>query len=234
MLSAMPTYNIIGDIHGRRSWKALVDEDCINVFVGDYFDPYEWIPLPDLCDNFEEIIALKQRIPDKVVLLYGNHDYAYLPKVHERNSRYDGQNAKAIASLFVENQDLFHGVAYAIGEDYLVTHAGITKGWKNKYLPEMDDISPSKMGKTINQLWSLSKKAFGFHANADFMDFYGESPCHSPIWVRPHSLLTGNLYLGTDVVQIVGHTQYEDITESVNAIFVDCLGYVAKSKKIEL
>lgn len=228
----MTTYNIIGDIHGRKSWKELIDEDCINIFVGDYFDPYQWYSLSDLCDNFKEIIALKQRLPDKVVLLYGNHDYAYLPKVKEQNSRYDRQHANTISALFVENHDLFHGVAYAIGENYLVTHAGITKGWKNKYLPEMDDIRPSKMEKAVNKLWKLSKAAFGFQKNADFMDFYGESPCHSPIWVRPRSLDMNNLYKGTNVTQIVGHTQFKSIIEIENAIFVDCLGYVAASKRI--
>lgn len=228
----MPTYNIIGDIHGRTSWKELIDEDCINIFVGDYFDPYQWMSLSDLCDNFKDIIALKQRLPEKVVLLYGNHDYAYLPKVQEQNSRYDAKNAKTITSLFVKNQDLFHGVAYAIGEEYIVTHAGITKGWKNKYLSEMDDISPSQMEKAINKLWQLNKVAFGFQKNADFMDFYGESPCHSPIWVRPQSLDIGNLYKGTNIIQIVGHTQFKTIIEIANAIFVDCLGYVTKSKRI--
>lgn len=228
----MPTYNIIGDIHGKTNWKELIDEDCINIFVGDYFDPYEWIPIDALCDNFMEIIALKQRMPDKVVLLYGNHDYAYLPKVRERNSRYDERNAKAIASMFVENQDLFHGVAYAIDEDYIVTHAGITKGWKNKYLSEVADIRPSKMEKAINKLWRLSKSHFGFKENANFMDFYGESPCHSPIWVRPRSLEMGNLYKGTNIIQIVGHSRYKTITEIDNAIFVDCLGYATESKRI--
>ena len=230
----MPTYNIIGDIHGRTSWKDLVDEDCINVFVGDYFDPYGWIPIDALIRNFTEIIALKQRLPDKVVLLYGNHDYAYLPKVHERNSRYDSRNAKAITSLFVDNEESFHGVAYAIGEDYIVTHAGITAAWKIKFLPEQDDISPSKMEKAINKLWRLSKSTFGFKANADFMDYYGESMCHSPIWVRPQSLEMSNLYRGTDIIQIVGHTQFEGITEVPNTIFVDCLGYVAESKRIKI
>lgn len=43
-------------------------------------------------------------MPDKVVLLYGNHDYAYLPKVYERNNCYDSHNAKTITSLFVENE----------------------------------------------------------------------------------------------------------------------------------
>lgn len=36
-------YNIIGDIHGRTCWKDLVREDCVNIFVGDYFDPYDGI-----------------------------------------------------------------------------------------------------------------------------------------------------------------------------------------------
>ena len=29
-------YNIIGDIHGRKGWKELVKDNCINIFVGDY------------------------------------------------------------------------------------------------------------------------------------------------------------------------------------------------------
>ena len=228
----MPTYNIIGDIHGRTSWKELVDEDSINVFVGDYFDPYKDIPFHDLYDNFNEIIALKQRLPDKVVLLYGNHDYAYLPKVKERNNRYDYQNAKAIGSLLMVNQELFHGVVYAIGEDYIVTHAGITKAWKSNFLWEMDDIRPSKMEKAINKLWRLSKDAFAFSSTDDFMDYYGDSACHSPLWVRPQALEWDNLYKGTNIIQIVGHTQCKDIIENDNVIYVDCLGYVAKSKRI--
>ena len=33
-------FNLIGDIHGRTTWQQLVREDAINVFLGDYFDPY--------------------------------------------------------------------------------------------------------------------------------------------------------------------------------------------------
>ena len=40
----MTAYNIIGDIHARVCWKNLVQEDCVNIFVGDYFDPYEYVP----------------------------------------------------------------------------------------------------------------------------------------------------------------------------------------------
>lgn len=228
----MPTYNIIGDIHGRTNWKELVDEDCINIFVGDYFDPYEWIPIEALCDNFMEIIALKQRVPDKVVLLYGNHDYEYLPGISEESSRYDFLNASKITKLLTENESLFHGVAYAIGERYIVTHAGITKPWVRKHLPDAIGFLPGKMAEAINTLWLNDKSVFGFRKNASFGDFYGESVEHSPIWVRPISLSYCNIYKRTDVIQIVGHSKVKTVTEDGNAIFVDCLESVTKSKRI--
>ena len=35
------TYNLIGDIHGRNAWRQLVRTDMINIFLGDYLDPYD-------------------------------------------------------------------------------------------------------------------------------------------------------------------------------------------------
>lgn len=231
-IKIMTTYNIIGDIHGRQSWKELVDENCINIFLGDYFDPYEMIPFPELERNFLEIIDHKKAHPDNVILLYGNHDYRYLPKISELSSRYDSQNASRIRFLLVEAEPLFYGVAFAIGERYLVSHAGVSRPWQMKYLPEIEDFSPSKMEKAINKLWKLSKSTFGFKYNADYLDFYGESPCHSPIWIRPESLRRHNLYKQSDVIQVVGHSQFKAITETDGIVFVDCLGTVADSKRI--
>lgn len=230
----MPTYNIIGDIHGRTNWKGLVSEDFVNIFVGDYFDPYTWTPFFKLQQNFQEIIDLKKQLPDKVFLLYGNHDYEYLPGISEESSRYDFLNANKITNLLTENESMFYGVAYAIGESYIVTHAGITKPWVRKYLPEAIDYLPSKMAETINALWLSDKSAFGFRANAEPFDFYGESIDHSPIWVRPISLGYCNIYKRTNVIQIVGHSKVETITEDLNAVFVDCLETVTKSKRITL
>ena len=228
----MPAYNIIGDIHGRTSWKELVDKDCINIFVGDYFDPYTSIPFDELRHNFLEIIDFKQRHHDNVILLYGNHDYEYLPKISEESNRYDFGNASKITKLLTENESLFHGVAYAIDESYIVTHAGITKPWIKKYLPKAIDFPPSKMAETINTLWLNDKSAFGFWKNAKKGDFYGESVEHSPIWVRPISLGQSNIYKNTDVIQIVGHSKVKTISENDNIIFVDCLETVTESKHI--
>lgn len=230
----MTTYNIIGDIHGRTNWKGLFNEDFINIFVGDYFDPYTFIPFIELQHNFQEIIDLKKRLPDKVILLYGNHDYEYLPGITEESSRYDSLNASKITNLLTENESLFYGVAYAIGESYIVTHAGITKPWIRKYLPEAIDYLPGKMADAINTLWLNNKSAFGFRENAEPFDYYGESIDHSPIWVRPISLGYCNIYKRTNVIQIVGHSHVPTITEDDNTIFVDCLGTRAKSKHITL
>ena len=228
----MPIYNIIGDIHGRDAWKRLVDEDCINIFVGDYFDPYDKIHFMDLQYNFTEIIEYKKKHPENVVLLYGNHDYEYLPGIFEKSNRFDNKNAQTISWLLMKTIDLFEGVAYAIGEDYLVSHAGVTRDWKNAYLPDVADIKPSSMAAAINDLWNKDKKSFSFSANCYGMDCYGEDPHHSPIWVRPESLCLHNLYRGTSVVQIVGHTKMKEIAEVAGVVFVDCLDTVEQSYKV--
>ncbi len=229
----MKKYNIIGDIHGRESWRRLVDEDSINVFVGDYFDPYDEIPFIYLQYNFMEIIEFKKKHPDNVVLLYGNHDFEYLPGIYEKSNRYDSLNAQTISWLLMKTIDLFEGVAYAIGEDYLVTHAGVTSDWKNTYLPYVADIKPSNMALAINDLWSKDKNPLSFNANCFENDFCGEDPHHSPIWVRPESLCLHNLYKGSSVIQIVGHTKTKEIAEVAGVVMVDCLDSVEQSYKVE-
>ena len=230
----MPTYNIIGDIHGRDAWKQLVDENCINIFVGDYFDPYEYFPIETMERNFLEITEYKQEHEEQVVLLYGNHDMCYLPQVFERTNRYDITNAKRIQQLFEDSKELFYGVAYAIGDNYLVSHAGVTYQWKNKYLSDVEDISPTRMAQAINDLWNCDKHPFTFAPNDNGFDYHGDDPRHSPLWVRPNSLCLGNLYNGTNVKQIVGHSKVKEIAEIVGSvIMVDCLDTVTQSYKVE-
>lgn len=229
----MSTYNIIGDIHGRDVWKRLVNENFINIFVGDYFDPYQYFPFEELERNFLEITEYKKEHQDKVVLLYGNHDMCYLPHVFERTNRYDDTNAKRIEWLFVITKELFEGVAYAIGNDYLVSHAGVTSDWKKTYLPKVVDISPTNLATAINNLWNKEKRPFTFSPNSNGYDFYGEDPHHSPLWVRPESLCMDNLYSGTAIKQIVGHSKVAEIAEIEGSIvFVDCLETVEQSYQV--
>ena len=226
------TYNIIGDIHARTCWINLVREDCINIFVGDYFDPYEYIPREERMANFHAIIEYKRQHKE-TVLLYGNHDLHYLIS-DERYSRYDTISASECRRALVENKPLFYGIAYPIGTIALVTHAGVTKEWYEKYLGPYHSEPLAKVAQSINSLWEENKTAFTFDANAtELNDYCGISPTHSPIWIRPEVLVKHDLFGGT-IQQIIGHTPTEaGIMKDHNLICVDCLGTREKSFVIE-
>lgn len=227
-------YNIIGDIHGRTCWKNLVREDSINIFVGDYFDPYEYIPQAERMANFQEIIDFKQQHPE-TVLLYGNHDLHYLI-ADEHYSRYEPRYANEYWRAFIQAKTLFHGITFPIEDKALVTHAGVTKEWYDKYFGVYQSESLTEVAEKINRLWEEDKKAFTFDANAtEWDDFYGISPTHSPLWVRPDTLVKHNLFAGTDIKQIIGHSQTgAGVTKDHNVICVDCLGTKEKSYLLEI
>lgn len=227
-------YNIIGDIHGRTCWKKLIRKDYINIFVGDYFDPYEYIPQEERLSNFKDILDFKRQHP-QTVLLYGNHDLHYLIS-DEHYSRYESCYANEYWLAFIQSQSLFHGIAYPIADKALVTHAGVTKEWYKKYFGTYQSESPVEVAKKINTLWEQNKKAFTFDFNVtEWDDNYGTSPTHSPLWIRPDSLVEHNLFAGTDIKQIIGHTQtLGGIVKDHNIICVDCLASKEKSFILEI
>lgn len=119
----------IGDIHGRREWKNIVERNAgiRFVFLGDYFDPYSDIDHETMIMNILEIIRLKQKHPDDVVLLLGNHDMHYIDGGFTRGARYDSIIAPTVIALFDTYGSLFQ-YAYQDGNT-LYTHAGVTDEW---------------------------------------------------------------------------------------------------------
>ena len=204
-------------------------ENCINIFVGDYFDSYEFISPAEQLFNFREILAFKHEHPE-TVLLYGNHDLHYMIS-YEHYSRYDARSANAYWQAFMEASALFDGIAYPIGDKALVTHAGVTKEWYEKHIGVYQSESLVEVARRINELWDTDKLAFTFEANAtEWDDCYGTSPTHSPVWIRPQTLRDHNLFAGTDIKQIFGHTQTgAGVVFDRNLICVDCLGTKEKS-----
>jgi UDP-2,3-diacylglucosamine pyrophosphatase LpxH len=215
-------------------WRELVQEDSVNIFVGDYFDPYEEIPFEELMQNFEEILALKRQRPE-TVLLYGNHDLHYLLQ-RDRASRFDHAHALEIRQAFADASDLFHGVAYTIGDEILVTHAGVSKEWYEKEFGAYEGTPVAEVADDINDLWAHNKMEFTFDVNASqFLDMSGESPTHSPLWIRPWTLADHNLFAGTTYKQVFGHTQVDNtIVIDDCLICVDCLGTIVKSYKLSV
>ncbi len=144
----------IGDIHGRDYWKFITHgssyefeqwvtmvnaganpmDDLFKedypyfsadkiVFVGDYVDSFT-ISNVEIKKNLEDIIFFKKTLPNKVVLLWGNHDVQYFIP-NQICSGYRPEARWDLQILFESNKDLFQ-MAYHEG-DYLWTHAGLLK-----------------------------------------------------------------------------------------------------------
>lgn len=256
----MEQYNIIGDIHGRNSWKEIVSPSRINIFLGDYFDPYDDYSYEELKSNFLDIIEFAKTNPDTVLLL-GNHDLHYIH--HEDTSRMNFAHSQDILNLLLDNIHLFQGVAYAIGEDILISHAGFTGEWCKVTGYCGDGSLRSYVDHANNLLWDgyietsdgqrgwdnptkRGMKEFTFPAHAKLSDYYGVSPSQSPVWIRPSTLEGHSFNINVD--QIVGHTQVRGInidhafhfyTEESGMvgkgrlILCDCLGYTKESLYID-
>ena len=229
------TYNLIGDIHGRNSWRQLVCTDMINIFLGDYLDPYDRDNLQadsTEYDNLQDIIRFKQQHPETILLL-GNHDLHYLWDEHY--SRYNDEHAERYAQLIREHLHLFQA-AYAIGDRVLVTHAGVTRPWL-QLAGISHQQSVSQLAEAICRCMSDEESRHLFSVESTFHpdDSCGISPTASPIWVRPHTLLDyGALtnHHGDTIYQVVGHTQIGQIMQFDSCVFVDCLGPVPQSLRI--
>lgn len=230
----MPHCNIIGDIHGSDCWKQLVREEAVNIFVGDYFDSKDGRSQEEMIANFRDIIAYRQTHSD-TVLLYGNHDLNYLLNKDYKSRCCHPERRERYQQLFAETESMFYGVAFAIDDETLVSHAGVTREWYEKYIGLYNGESPRIVAQLINDLWQADKEAFTFSANVTLpRDMYGESPTHSPLWIRSWILPEHNLFAGTAVTQIIGHTPKEDITIVAERIIcVDCLRNSARSLVIE-
>jgi hypothetical protein len=230
-------YNLIGDIHGRSTWQQLVREDAINVFLGDYLDPYHGegiIPGEEEYANLLAIIRYKQEHPETVLLL-GNHDLHYL--WHEHYSRYNAADAERFAQLFRDHLHFFQA-AYAIGNRILVTHAGVTRPWCELAGIE-EGLSVAALAEAICQRMTDEKQRHLFTADSTFEmgDYCGMSATASPLWVRPQALVRHGELLDDQqqpVIQVVGHTQIQEVMSIFPFYFVDCLGYQAQSLQIEL
>ena len=135
---------LIPDVHGRASWQqpvkdALKLKDIHIIFLGDYVDSFD-IPGFKILQNLREIIALKKKFPDKVTLLLGNHDYAYIHGFYAI-SGFQASMMNDYRQIFEENKNLFEVAWGSSGKERytLVTHAGLTEGFYNVLQKKIED-----------------------------------------------------------------------------------------------
>ena len=202
----------IGDIHGRDTWEKIVEDNPdtdIFIFVGDYFDSFD-IPISLQLYNFKNILEFKRNNKDKVILLFGNHDYHYyddIVPIREKYSGYQFTNNYEIKAMILEGikENLFK--MCHIHDNFLFSHAGVSMKWLKINIPEYDEsfllVENSKiLEQTINDYFYYKPSIFKFAIGSNFDDT-GDDITQSPIWIRPYSLNQNGL---DNYTHVVGHT----------------------------
>lgn len=143
---------IVPDVHGRSFWvehvnKYLIETDCKIIFLGDYLDPYYddffnekdepiFTNLKTMTEVQEnnikmllDIIELKKKYTERIILLLGNHDCGYIYGENFCNCRTDKFNKIKIKNIFHENINIFQLAheEYINDKHFIFTHAGINK-----------------------------------------------------------------------------------------------------------
>jgi len=202
----------IGDIHGRDTWKKIVNLEPNTdkfIFIGDYFDSFDISPVIQLF-NIKEIIQFKKDNPNNVILLIGNHDHHYI--VNEKYSGYNTAIQWDANLILKENKDLFQ-IAYQYN-NIICSHAGLSPVWLNNNIP---DWTKTNVIELLNELYTYKPNVFNFSTKTPYPNPYGDDATQGPLWIRPKSLMKANK--GDDgfkknYIQVVGHTQQDDIYES--------------------
>lgn len=149
------TYKVlfIGDIHGNDEWKSPAGDAIARganvVFLGDYVDSFHKEPA-DIMENLNDIIAFKTRYVDRVVLLLGNHDYAYMFG-KTGISGFNSAMWSTYRDIFQINWHLFDLAWGLEGRDKytLITHAGLTQ-WFYEVLENEILTEGTTMNKVLN------------------------------------------------------------------------------------
>lgn len=219
----------IGDLHGRDTWKIIKPErwDKI-VFIGDYVDSFS-VKNVLMKLNLEKVINFKKQFPEKVILLWGNHDLQYYLGYDKHGcSGYIPEMRYDFYDLFKGNEDLFQ-VAYQV-DNYLWTHAGIHKGW---YKYRFQNCKWNKEFQGINKLTLAEQLNEAFKVRLDCLFDVGYRrggirDVGGIFWADKRETYNSPL---EGYHQIVGHTKvsgisHYDISKTTSITYIDCLEFV--------
>lgn len=238
---------VVPDVHGETFWKEpvlkYIDQIDRIVFLGDYLDPYrdkfEDYDPDAVFNNMMEIINLKLKFKDKVILLKGNHDFHYTSKRTMElacASRCDKQNWHRFNKIFNDYDDLFKLAHVEIikGVTYLFSHAGFTTFWINQVNAKIwklndRDVSVAEHD-IIDKINILEHDFEGQNMLAvigKYRTFFGEKS-GSILWadIEEHSFPKAPKAYGLNrVFQVVGHSRLDgektDKIEFDNLVLID-------------
>jgi len=206
---------VIGDEHGRGTWKLLVDKyyhtgevDTV-VMLGDYTDSH-FISSNHIKQNLIEIIDFKKSNPDNVHLLIGNHDSQYWFYPDFRCSGFRPEIAVELQDMLYQNRNLFDLAVYL--DSTLLSHAGITTSWFYEFKRLMEKYSikvPHRQLATIlNQCLHEGSNTVLQHIGVAGFGRGGTAPTGGPLWADFDKELVNDYFPSID--QIVGHSYRRD------------------------
>jgi hypothetical protein len=212
----------IGDTHGAAVANIVSDimgEYDKFIFMGDYVDSPD-IDSLTMKKNLADIIELKKRFPEKIILLWGNHDIHYLLGEGHFCSGYRPGMKQDFFDIFHSNAGLFQ-LSFQLG-NYLWTHAGISAWWfEFRFLPFAEK---QKKETSISELLNMAfdkgyKPIFDVGYSRD-----GHTETGGPIWCDIEELEDDPW---TAINQIVGHNRvdhFESIKrDNKEIVFTDIL-----------
>lgn len=220
----------IGDIHGNDRWKDLVDlRDMENetnyipqydkyIFLGDYVDSFDKTNV-EIIENLKDLISLKKKYPEHIILLIGNHDMQYIS--HDMIHRCTGHRPLMMVDLhelFSLNASLF-SFSYQI-ESTIWTHGGITKLWYDIFVKEETFDKNISLSDNLNNHYEMQYTglfAIGYRRG-------GYNITGGPLWADKKELENSPL---PNYTQILGHNPSNSIEIIEGAdyklVFCDCL-----------
>ena len=215
---------VIGDIHGSKFWKNIVnrhlDEDYI-VFVGDYVDSHNAMSNTKMLKNLLDIIKFKEKYPDKVKLLLGNHDiHYYFLNSSYRGSGFNFDMMFEFNTIFKNKKHLFQ-VAFMYNNT-IVSHAGVTNRLYQSVESDYKDALDLGWGDGNEHNNIADKFNFLFNISSKYLFYIGDErggldPFSGIFWAGMKELCEDYL-VGYN--QVIGHTHlaektiknYDDIT----------------------
>ena len=219
---------IIPDVHGRDFWKKPVMDNLGKehiLFLGDYMDPYDNEPFApwNAFPQFEDIVALKEKNPDSITLLLGNHDIHYLTE-KGRGQRYDYIRGAQIKHFIIEHAQSLQ-LTYSeknCGRKFLFSHAGILAGWIEFNKEYLEEATPDTIGTVLNEMWAdRSSWPVLFSVLADVpQSRWGRAAFGSPTWSDVDDIRTDAPEL-PGYYQVFWHSQQE--TDPVITEYFSCL-----------
>lgn len=194
---------VIGDVHGREDWKSIVakegscDGDNLYIFLGDYVSSHEEISAKQQLSTLFEVLEFKEKHPDKVILLRGNHDLQHMGYDWADCSGYFEEVEDTMSRPEVRDRYLKDTQWVYLYDNIIFSHAGITERWFKdsgcKTIEDINNLPPSEL--------------FGFRP-CKMSDYYGISQTQGPTWVRFITLMD---YALPGYIYVVGHTTVKKI-----------------------